>query len=356
MDAQWLFPFSALSHTPSKVTSGISLYNELFERAKGVEFIYRVAAHLQLTSVVLSAAAHYFHRFYMRYSFEDYPRQEVAAASLFLATKTEENSRKLRDVSYFCFNKATGQRDEKSPEIQRWQKNILATEETLLDALCFDFTVDHPQAHLIKLLEVVEANETLHQYAWTSIHDSFRTPLCILYSSRIIAAACFVLAQRLVEGPNTASLDERIFARSSASLPTPPHMYPHSPQSRSFIQDFFYFSDLEMEDVAIAVSIILDFYSAFTSAEERYSYIHPLNNVSRPTLPSYYRALYANDAQGNGNEDHPNELNDGGYTPASMGRSAHHSEHASPSTHTIPDQNAPVGTTSPNSYDTSSIR
>lgn len=114
----------------------------------------------------------------------------MAAASLFLATKTEENSRKLRDVSFFCYSKSTGQHDENSPvgdyylstfarlarrkgkEIQRWQKNILATEEILLDALCFDFTVDHPQGHLIDLLDAVEANELLHQYAWTLINDS----------------------------------------------------------------------------------------------------------------------------------------------------------------------------------------
>lgn len=57
-------------------------------------------------------------------------------------------------------------------EVQRWQKNILATEEVLLDALCFDFIVDHPQAELVDLLTAFQARETLEQYAWTLVNDS----------------------------------------------------------------------------------------------------------------------------------------------------------------------------------------
>jgi cyclin K len=207
---------------------------------------------------------------------------------VFLATKTEENSRKLKDVSYVCYSKATGGTDEGSPvrpdsgflqiahlsyqEVQRWQKNILATEEILLDALCFDFIVDHPQAELVDLLAAFNAAEILEQYAWTLVNDSLvchscsgalspldgliisttslRTPLCILQPPRIIATACFILGQKLEEGSNSASLDERIYSRSSASLPTPPHMHPRSPPSANFAQGFYQLSESEMEAVA----------------------------------------------------------------------------------------------------------
>lgn len=64
-------------------------------------------------------AATWFHRFFMRYSLEDYHRQvrcaaqppchsaliqpqDVAASCIFLATKTEECGRKLRDVARVC--------------------------------------------------------------------------------------------------------------------------------------------------------------------------------------------------------------------------------------------------------------
>ncbi|KAF8582682.1 cyclin-like protein [Ramaria rubella] len=328
MDSQWLFPLSALYNTPSSDSSSISLEQELRERAKGVEFIYRVAAQLALTNAVFCAAAQYFHRFYMRYSMEDYPRQEVAAASVFLATKTEENSRKLNHVSMVCYSKATGQSDENSPEIQRWQKNILATEEVLLDALCFDFIVDHPQAELVDLLAAFNAGETLEQYSWTIVHDSLRTPLCILQPARIIATASFILAQRMEEGPDSASLDERIFSRSSASLPTPPHMHPRSPPSASFAQGFFHLSDSEMEAVAITVSIILDFYT-IQSQDENKDYLRPIVDIAHPSLPPLYKKIYTIDSRPSQTNDHVNGAaaspNDGGITPASMGRTPHRS-------------------------------
>jgi len=47
-DSQWIFQFSALQNTPSWEISNIPLDQELKERAKGVEFIFRVAAHLKL--------------------------------------------------------------------------------------------------------------------------------------------------------------------------------------------------------------------------------------------------------------------------------------------------------------------
>ncbi|KAF8504052.1 cyclin-like protein [Hysterangium stoloniferum] len=329
MDSQWLFPLSALSHTPSWETSNISLDRELKDRAKGIEFIFRVAVHLALSNAVFSAAAQYFHRFYMRYSMEDYPRQEVAAASLFLATKTEENSRKIKDVSLVCYQKATGAQDVDSPEVQRWQTNILATEEILLGALCFDFIVDHPQADLVDMLEASAGSEIIHQYAWTLVNDSLRTPLCVLQPPRIIAAACFILAQRLVDGPDSASLDERIFSRSSASLPTPPHMHPQSPPSSlGAAQNFLQFSDSQMEAVATTITVLLDFYAAHSSADEKDSHLLPIIEVGRLTLPTHHQALYTphphphpplNDEQINGN------YNEGGFTPASMGRTPHQS-------------------------------
>ncbi|KAF8486488.1 hypothetical protein JB92DRAFT_3101411 [Gautieria morchelliformis] len=283
MDTQWLFPLSALSNTPSRDVSTIPLERELRGRAKGVEFLFRVAAQLGLSNAVFCAAAQYFHRFYMRYSIEDYPRQEVAAASVFLATKTEENSRKLKDVSF---------------------------------------------AELVDLLLAFNAGEVLEQYAWTLVNDSLRTPLCILQPPRIIATACFILAQRLAEGPNSASLDERIYSRSSASLPTPPHMHPRSPPSANFAQGFFQLSEPDMEAVAITVAIMLNFYAAHTTEDEKDSYLRPVVNIPYPSLPSFYKDIYSGDPPTE-NHDQPNGIvmspDDGGITPASMGRTPHRS-------------------------------
>ncbi len=80
---------------------------------------------------------------------------------------------------------------------------------------------------------------------------SYRTPLCLLYPTRIIAAACYVLAERALEGPQSSSLDDRIASPApSASLPTPPsHKSPWAGTSRRAIEHFG-FNETELASVA----------------------------------------------------------------------------------------------------------
>lgn len=46
--SQWLFPIAALQSTPSRLTSGILLDKELYDRARGVEFLFRLGVSLAL--------------------------------------------------------------------------------------------------------------------------------------------------------------------------------------------------------------------------------------------------------------------------------------------------------------------
>lgn len=92
MQSQWLFPISALQLTPSVVTSFYTVPKELYDRSRGVEFLFRLGSSLGLlvpfsipalvllftfyspTSAMFTAAT-WFHRFFMRYSMEDHHRQ-----------------------------------------------------------------------------------------------------------------------------------------------------------------------------------------------------------------------------------------------------------------------------------------
>lgn len=90
--SQWLFPPSALLATPS----ACPLEKELYDRARGVEFLFRLGTSLGLSATLVASeplilfirtsflhrpssamftAATWFHRFYMRYAMEDYHRQ-----------------------------------------------------------------------------------------------------------------------------------------------------------------------------------------------------------------------------------------------------------------------------------------
>jgi hypothetical protein len=113
------------------------------------------------------------------------------------------------------------------------------------------------------------------------LYSRYRTPLCILYPPKIIAVACYVLAQRIHDGPNSPSLDARISATApSMSLPTPPSHKPPSPDATRFAIEHFQLNESELSSVAgmiqkniklhnsqlflsiVTLTIILDFYGA----------------------------------------------------------------------------------------------
>lgn len=60
-------------------------------------------------------------------------------------------------------------------EVENIQSTILASEEALLEVLCFDFWVENVHEYLIDLLEDW-APPPLQDYAWSIAHDSLVTP------------------------------------------------------------------------------------------------------------------------------------------------------------------------------------
>lgn len=99
--SQWLFPLSDIIHqTPSRTTSNTPVEQELYDRARGVEVLFRMGvslalcvgsfsswpvlgAHVRSCCRPISAmytAATWYHRFYMRYAMEDYHRQVRGSA------------------------------------------------------------------------------------------------------------------------------------------------------------------------------------------------------------------------------------------------------------------------------------
>ncbi|KAF8318626.1 cyclin-like protein, partial [Cantharellus anzutake] len=195
--SQWLFKGEHVGKTPSVALDGKSVSDELVLRNQGIEFLSRVSLQLKLTVPVISTAAVYFHRFYMRYSINGHIIYDTAGACIFLACKTEETGRKLRDVAIVCHAKASGlppTTDEQDPNVTKWMKRITQYEELLLEALCFDMTVEHPHTALLTAAKVLHPSEELLAYSWSIINDTYRTPLCVLYSHNVIACACYLLA------------------------------------------------------------------------------------------------------------------------------------------------------------------
>jgi protein BUR2 len=206
-EKQWIFTEEEFFRTPSAI-DGLPIEKERENRAKGVNFIIQVGIMLKLPQLTLATASVFLHRFFMRYSMVDLPGRPglhyyaIAATSLFLATKVEENCRKMRELVIACCRVAQKNLnlviDEQSKEYWRWRDTILHNEDVLLEALCFDLSLEPPYNTLFEFLMYFgEAdNKKLRNAAWAFVNDSNLTMLCLLSTSRTIAAAALFAAAR----------------------------------------------------------------------------------------------------------------------------------------------------------------
>jgi protein BUR2 len=248
--SQWYFTDAELAATPS-VADGLPILEEKTRRAKAVNFIIQAGILLKLPQLTLATASVFLHRFYMRYSMvpeknglhhyvwlsrpsslrsykppsQNLPRskshadlrskavgnkpltfesleQNIAATSLFLATKTEENCRKTKEiviaVAKVAQKNASLIIDEQSKEYWRWRDNILLYEELMLEYLTFDVVLQSPYNFLYDCLQKlqVEDNKPLRNVAWAFLNDSCLTMICLMMPPKDIAAAAIYFAAK----------------------------------------------------------------------------------------------------------------------------------------------------------------
>lgn len=210
--AQWLFKEDELMRTPS-ILAGLAPADERKNRVKGVGFILQVGIMLKLPQITLATASVFLHRFYMRQSMIDdkvagkqgMHYYSIAATCLFLATKVEENCRKMKELVMACVRVAQKEPhklvDEQDKEYWKWRDTILAYEDQLLEAICFDLTLELPYKVLFEFLVYfeVESDKRVRNSAWAFLNDSCATMLCLLFPSRTIAASALYAAARHCE-------------------------------------------------------------------------------------------------------------------------------------------------------------
>lgn len=200
-ETQWLFTEAELLRTPS-IIDGLAPEKERENRSKGVNFILQVGIMLKLPQITLATASVFLHRFYMRHTMKTYHYYSMAATCLFLAYKVEECVRKMRELVVACVRVAQKDPhktvDEQDKEYWRWRDNILQYEDVLLEAICFDLSLEPPYKTLFDLLMQFEQgdNKKLRNAAWAFVNDSCLTTLCLLFPSRTIAASALYAAAK----------------------------------------------------------------------------------------------------------------------------------------------------------------
>ncbi|KAF9121454.1 hypothetical protein BGW39_010517 [Mortierella sp. 14UC] len=217
IDSQWYYQKEEFYGTPSQI-SGLSFPVEKECRHKGIAFIMMVGMHLKLPQLTMATAALFFQRFYMRRSFKDYKYYasdtwgphvlDVAATCIYLASKTEESTRKFKDIVIACAQKAAKKDtpiddQSKASDFRVWKDTIIYTEELLLETLCFDLSVEHPYHFLLILFghyqKDPQRGRKLKQVAWAFINDSLRTTLCLTKAPKIVALAAIYVAGKYLD-------------------------------------------------------------------------------------------------------------------------------------------------------------
>jgi protein BUR2 len=190
---------------------GMPAEEERTLRRKGVNFILQVGMMLKLPQTTLSTAAVFFNRYLMRNSLKPRPgykplhHYQVAATALFLATKVEENCRKMKELVVACVRVALKDPnklvDEQTKDFWKWRDTILYSEDVLLEGLCFDLNVESPYKTMYDMLKYygVEHNKKLRNSAWAFLSDSASTQMCLLFTSRTVAAASLYAGARMAE-------------------------------------------------------------------------------------------------------------------------------------------------------------
>lgn len=105
------------------------------------------------------------HRFYAFHSFTHFHRNGIAAASLFLAAKVEEQPRKLEHVikaANKCLNQQTTSTTDNFYLEQA--QDLVFNENVLLQTLGFDVAIDHPHTHVVKTCQLVKGKFTIYSY------------------------------------------------------------------------------------------------------------------------------------------------------------------------------------------------
>lgn len=139
-----------------------------------------------------------------------FSNQTVAATALFLATKSEENIRKTKEIVIAVARVASKNPslviDEQSKEFWRWKDIILNYEETMLEKLTFDVVVENPHSHMYHIISELGLydNKAIRDHSWAFIADSTFTTAGLQVSPRELAIASVFWAARIgnVKIPN----------------------------------------------------------------------------------------------------------------------------------------------------------
>eukprot|EP01066_Platyproteum_vivax_P006348 Platyproteum_vivax@DN2142_c0_g1_i1.p1 len=195
-----------LKDSPS-IEAGLTPECETALRVYGCDLIQRAGILLRVHQVTICSGQVIFHRFFYRQSLTKFDARRTAAACLFIATKIEEDPRRLHSVVQVMHH--CEQRERKRlppiPPLERGSSKyrhilgeIQKAERIILRELGFQIGIvlDHPHKFLMQFLAALQHLDIrrVAVRSWGYCNDSLRTTCCCHYLASTIAVAAIYLA------------------------------------------------------------------------------------------------------------------------------------------------------------------
>ncbi|KAL0978422.1 hypothetical protein UPYG_G00170220 [Umbra pygmaea] len=197
-----------LQHSPS-AGHGLSADTEEQLRMRSCELIQAAGILLRLPQVAMATGQILFQRFYYCKSFVRHCAEIVAMACVHLASKIEEEPRRVRDVLnvFHHLKHSKGKMTQVPMPLDSSYINakaqVIKAERRVLKELGFCVHVKHPHKIIVMYLQVLECekNTKLVQTAWNYMNDSLRTDVFLRFSAETVACACIYLSARTLQIP-----------------------------------------------------------------------------------------------------------------------------------------------------------
>uniref|UniRef100_A0A914M1Z0 Cyclin N-terminal domain-containing protein n=1 Tax=Meloidogyne incognita TaxID=6306 RepID=A0A914M1Z0_MELIC len=205
---KWYFADDELARLPSRMSMDSA--TELKYRREAAEFIQEMAERLnhnipqhrgQINQNCICIAMIHMHRFFTVHAFSFFNMyKEVAAACLFLASKSEECPRKLEHVVEVWFRLKFRKAEVQPPFNEAARKNgaqlLVYLEGILLQTIGFELHVDLPHPIvIINMKKFKQESQKLTECAYWFATDIIQlTNWCIRFNERTIACVCIYLA------------------------------------------------------------------------------------------------------------------------------------------------------------------
>ena len=167
-----------------------------------IELLQTVGKSLKCRQRVVATSYVYFKRLYLVRGFQEVDPLLAVAATLWLATKTEEFSQPValvleKLVECTRRSSSSSHATERTRAQRIRPQDVVECELVVLAALDFELVVHHPYRDLVKYvhdLDLERGESEVMQTAWSVVNDSFYTQLCLHVPPFAIALAALFIA------------------------------------------------------------------------------------------------------------------------------------------------------------------